>query len=133
SAPDAHPKETQVALRQGQRYVARLARFNMPPSPNPASALTCHGAATYLITGGLGGLGLLVARWFIEKGAKHLVLVGRSQPKPEAQRHLDPLAGLSVTDSGETPATVTVIQADVADYEQLARVLSRIDPRYPLR
>ena len=34
---------------------------------------------TYLVTGGLGGLGLKVARWLADRGAKHLVLVGRSE------------------------------------------------------
>ena len=34
--------------------------------------------ATYLITGGLGGLGLALARGLVERGARHLVLVGRS-------------------------------------------------------
>ena len=36
--------------------------------------------ATYLITGGLGDLGLLVAKFLADKGAKHLVLVGRKAP-----------------------------------------------------
>jgi len=37
---------------------------------------------TYLITGGRGGLGLLFARWLIERGARRLVLAGRT-PLPE--------------------------------------------------
>ena len=40
--------------------------------------------ATYLITGGLSGLGLLVAQWMAERGATHLVLLGRSEPSAEA-------------------------------------------------
>ncbi|HEV2132108.1 MAG TPA: zinc-binding dehydrogenase, partial [Longimicrobiaceae bacterium] len=36
--------------------------------------------ATYLITGGLGGVGLSVAQWLVEQGARSLVLVGRSAP-----------------------------------------------------
>ena len=34
--------------------------------------------SSYLITGGLGALGLKVAQWMVEQGAKHLVLMGRS-------------------------------------------------------
>ena len=34
-------------------------------------------AGSYLITGGLGGLGLKVAEWLAKQGAKHLVLAGR--------------------------------------------------------
>ena len=34
--------------------------------------------ATYLITGGLGGIGLIIARWLVNRGARHLILAGRS-------------------------------------------------------
>ncbi len=44
--------------------------------------------ATYLITGGLGNLGLLVAKFLADKGAKHLVLVGRKAPKIEVIEQL---------------------------------------------
>ncbi len=40
--------------------------------------ITIDGNARYLITGGLGGFGLKVAEWLVEKGARHLVLIGRS-------------------------------------------------------
>src|SRR4029453_527793 len=39
---------------------------------------------TCLITGGLGGLGLITARWMIGQGARHLVLMGRSAPSETA-------------------------------------------------
>ncbi len=41
---------------------------------------------TILITGGLGGFGLETARWLVERGARHLVLVGRSGAATEAAR-----------------------------------------------
>ena len=80
---------------------------------------------TYLITGGLGGLGLLVADWMVAHGARHLVLVGRSQPSAAAKRQL---ASLS-----EAGANIYVAQADVSNKEQLARVLANIDDKTPLR
>ncbi|MEZ4681398.1 MAG: KR domain-containing protein [Caldilineaceae bacterium] len=42
--------------------------------------LRIDGDGTYLITGGLGGLGLLTAKWLVNQGARHLLLVGRSAP-----------------------------------------------------
>ncbi len=81
--------------------------------------------ASYLITGGLSGLGLLVARWLVEQGAQHLVLVGRSQPKTDAQTQLAELAELG--------AQVTVAQADVTNLAQMEGVLARIDEAHPLR
>ena len=45
-------------------------------SPSPPSLLP-KPAGTYLVTGGLGSLGLEVAGWLVEKGARRLVLVSR--------------------------------------------------------
>jgi acyl transferase domain-containing protein/acyl-CoA synthetase (AMP-forming)/AMP-acid ligase II/NADPH:quinone reductase-like Zn-dependent oxidoreductase/acyl carrier protein/NADP-dependent 3-hydroxy acid dehydrogenase YdfG len=79
----------------------------------------------YLITGGFGGLGPRVAHWLVERGARHLVLIGRRPPEEVARAQLIELE--------EMGAEVIVALADVADREQLARVLSGLDARYPLR
>ena len=39
---------------------------------------------SYLITGGLGDLGLLVARWMVEQGARRLILLGRTKLPPRS-------------------------------------------------
>lgn len=118
----ARPHESQVAWRNGTRYVARLKRYQKHPPTSPKMLIRPD--ATYLITGGLGGLGLLVARWMAEQGATHLVLIGRGQPKPAAQQQLQEIAALG--------ATVTVAQADVGIRSQVADVLAQIDKAYPL-
>src|SRR5690606_3595598 len=41
--------------------------------------------ATYVITGGLGGIALVTARWLVEQGARHLVLAARRPPSAEAR------------------------------------------------
>ncbi|MCX7117671.1 MAG: SDR family NAD(P)-dependent oxidoreductase [Legionellales bacterium] len=46
--------------------------------PDLPSSLTLSGRASYLVTGGLSGLGLKTALWLVEKGARHLVLVGKT-------------------------------------------------------
>jgi hypothetical protein len=67
-------REDQIALRDQARYVARLVR----PAVKPHTSVTPVAPdATYLITGGLGGVGSTVARWFVERGARHLALIGR--------------------------------------------------------
>ena len=124
-APAAEAREAQLALRQERLHVARLRRFAWQPTESALGIVTGQASATYLITGGLGGLGLLVARWLVEQGARHLVLVGRSQPKAAMQRQLDQLAARGVT--------VRIAQADVADFAQMTHVLQTIDPRHPLR
>jgi myxalamid-type polyketide synthase MxaB len=74
--------------------------------------------SSYMITGGLGDLGLLVARWMVECGARHLVLVGRSAVKPAVRSQLDQLE--------LSGARVVVAQADVSNYEQVAQLLASV-------
>src|SRR6185295_10005747 len=54
--------------------------------------------ASYLVTGGLGGLGLACARLLAEEGAKHLILISRRSPSVEVSKILDELrsAGANV-------------------------------------
>lgn len=105
-------QESQVAFRHGERYVVRLMRAAAPT----AAPLTLDEAGSYLITGGLGGLGLLVAGWLAEQGAKHLVLVGRSAPSTTAQAFLAQLRQRGVA--------VQVIQADVSQAAAVAHMLA---------
>lgn len=79
--------------------------------------------ASYLITGGLGGVGLQVARWMVERGARHLVLIGRSGASAEAR------AVVSELERGD--AQVLVLQADVAQADQLACALETISNSMP--
>ncbi len=78
---------------------------------------------SYLITGGLGGLGLLTARFMVDRGARHLALLGRSAASPEAAEQISRLE--------EAGARVLVLQADVADSEEVARALAEIEARLP--
>ena len=82
-----------------------------------------RGDASYLITGGLGGLGLRVARWMVKRGARHLALVGRSAPSAEAQ------AAVGELERGG--AQVRVITADVSQAAELARALTAIRSTMP--
>lgn len=81
--------------------------------------------ASYLITGGLGDLGLLVAGWMVDHGARHLVLVSRRKPSAE---DLAKLAALEAR--GVQPK---LVRADVSNAEELGEVISSIDPALPLK
>jgi myxalamid-type polyketide synthase MxaB len=86
-------------------------------------ALSDTGA--YLITGGLGALGLEVARHLAGRGARHLLLVGRSEPSAQARAVIEELNGQGVS--------VTVARGDVADRAQLEQLLREARTRTPLR
>ena len=76
TAPDG---EHAVAFRSGARYIAQLAPLATPAQRVPVK-LRPSGA--YLVTGGLGGLGLRCARWLAERGARDIVLLGRTGLPP---------------------------------------------------
>ncbi|NEO42202.1 MAG: SDR family NAD(P)-dependent oxidoreductase [Moorea sp. SIOASIH] len=75
--------------------------------------------ASYLITGGMGGLGLLVARWMVSKGAKHLVLLGRRSPDDAVVKKL--------TELEQAGAKVVVEKADVSKWDSMQRVFENIN------
>ncbi len=75
-------REDQTAIRGGHRFAARLVRTR--PSP-VARRIEWRADATYLVTGGLGGLGLKVAGWLVGKGVRHVALIGRT-PLPPRER-----------------------------------------------
>jgi acyl transferase domain-containing protein len=76
AAPDG---EDQIAWRSTQRFTARLTRAGLP---EPKSA-RLQPDKTYLVTGGLGGLGLKIANWLARQGARHLTLIGRKSLPPQ--------------------------------------------------
>jgi acyl transferase domain-containing protein/NADPH:quinone reductase-like Zn-dependent oxidoreductase/acyl carrier protein len=103
----------QQAKHIGKVVISNNSEFSIPNSFN----------GTYLITGGLGGLGLLVADWLVQQGARHLVLVSRRAADAEINQRLQSLK--------QAGAEVMVVQADVADESQLANVLSTIKSSVP--
>lgn len=113
--------EQQVVWRNAMRYVARLQRRKTSSAKQEQISLSAD--ATYLITGGLGGLGLKLAGWMVQRGAKHVVLVGRRSPSASAR---EVISGLE-----EAGAQVRVVAADVSEPEQVARMLAEIAATMP--
>ncbi|SHF16707.1 type I polyketide synthase [Streptoalloteichus hindustanus] len=99
----ADSADDEVAWRSGQRFAHRLARV-------PAAPATTHlpvRAGAYVISGGLGGLGLATAGWLAEHGATRLVLSGRRKPSPDAETAIDDLRA--------NGTEVEVILGDIAE------------------
>ncbi len=105
--------EDAVALRGAARFVARLEPAPPPPGP---PRLDAEGA--YLVTGGLGALGLQVARLLATSGAGAVVLVGR---KGAAGLAAETLSGLE-----EHGARIIALRADCTDETAMRAVFARI-------
>jgi NADPH:quinone reductase-like Zn-dependent oxidoreductase/NADP-dependent 3-hydroxy acid dehydrogenase YdfG/SAM-dependent methyltransferase/acyl carrier protein len=115
-------------LRHSRHIGKVVVTFDEPPAvehlPRPAPL---DPEATYLITGGLTGLGAAIARHLAACGARHLALLGRRGPEtPGARELLDALA-----DSG---AQALAYAADLTDGHALDRVLRLVDTAgHPLK
>ncbi|MBP7964638.1 MAG: SDR family NAD(P)-dependent oxidoreductase [Caldilineaceae bacterium] len=96
----------------------------MPGATTPSghSSPALRGDGAYLITGGLGGLGLVIANWLVEQGVRHLVLTGRNPQGTEAIAKLK-----------QRGVTVQIVQADVAQADDVARLLQESQRLAPLR
>jgi acyl transferase domain-containing protein/NADPH:quinone reductase-like Zn-dependent oxidoreductase/NAD(P)-dependent dehydrogenase (short-subunit alcohol dehydrogenase family)/acyl carrier protein len=79
--------------------------------------------ATYLVTGGLGGLGLETACWMAGAGARNLVLMGRHAPDTKAKEVLNELIQRGVR--------IVVEKCDVSDEVELARLFDRMATSMP--
>lgn len=96
----------------------------LPVAPEAGEAIHLRQDGSYLVTGGLGGFGLALARWLVERGAGHLVLLGRQgAATPESRGAVEALrlAG----------ATVDVARVDVTQAEALARLLAEVRRERP--
>ncbi|HEX8403045.1 MAG TPA: type I polyketide synthase [Duganella sp.] len=131
--------EDQIAYRDGARHVLRLvdcapaARLPVPPR--------LRADASYLITGGLGALGLEVARWMTRHGAGHLVLIGREGLPPRAgwaalaPDHPAAHRVARVLEMEKLGAQVSVEALDISDRAALDAMLERrkAEARPPVR
>ncbi|NEO38509.1 MAG: SDR family NAD(P)-dependent oxidoreductase [Moorea sp. SIOASIH] len=79
--------------------------------------------ASYLITGGLGALGLEVAQWMVSEGAKYIVLTGRRSPNETAQKIIEELEAAG--------ASVSVLLGDISTQESVIKILEGISASLP--
>ena len=121
--------EDQIALRNGRRFALRV----VADSDNDArvAPYAWRRDAAYLITGGLGEVGLTIAKAMVAAGARRLILIGRTPLPPR-----DTWASLPPDDAAaprvaairaleQAGAAVHVAALDVGDEEALRGFLAR--------
>ncbi|MEM7532858.1 MAG: SDR family NAD(P)-dependent oxidoreductase, partial [Chloroflexota bacterium] len=110
-----------LRLMQQAAYVGKLVltipSTNAGTEPAPLCSATVQSDGSYLITGGLGGLGLRVAQWLADQGAQKLVLSSRrGEPKETEQPMIDALTAQGVE--------VLTVAADVANGDDVQKLIS---------
>ena len=123
----AQDAEDQIAIRDHTMFVPRL---------RPSSSLTqsfptkLTPDATYVVTGGAGALGRIVATYLAERGARHIALLSRSEipPRdqwsllPEDHRHHETVNAIRKIE--HLGAQVTTASVDITDADQVKSWLS---------
>jgi phthiocerol/phenolphthiocerol synthesis type-I polyketide synthase D len=99
---DSPAGEDVIAWRQERRYVERLTRATLDEGQREAVVRV---DGSYIVTGGLGGLGMAVTRWLVQRGAGRLILNGRTEPSDGQQRDLADLA---------SRAEIVFVRGDIA-------------------
>lgn len=110
----------EIYYQEGQRYTRRLIPHD--PIGREDRSLPIREKGVYLITGGLGGLGLVFAHYLIRKARATLLLTGRSplsSAKREKIKYLKSLGG-----------RVHYYKADVSVEKEVKRLISRIKSRF---
>ena len=132
----AENDEDQLAFRGDFSYVLRLLPCQGSANLRP---MQIRNDGSYLITGGLGAIGLKVASWLAAHGARHLVLLGRTglpdlasveqlAPGSDERKRLEAIRALE-----ESGVQVRVVKADVSNLNQMTRVFEDIaGSGYPL-
>ncbi|BBN55566.1 polyketide synthase [Pseudomonas chlororaphis subsp. aurantiaca] len=113
--------ESEIRYIEGSRQVARLATLACEPVDQTQTVFQAD--RSYLITGGLGAIGLSLADLIIERGGRHLVLVARSA---DAQRLQPQLARWQAMG-----ASVLVRPCDLTVQAQLTELFEEIDRNLP--
>ena len=106
--------EEHVVYRHGKRYIPRL----LPTVLQHDAPKKIHANATYLITGGLGGIGFQTAEWLVKQGARHIILCGRQTAKPSIRQKITALKNEGIT--------LITLQIDIAVQSEVETIFECI-------
>jgi acyl transferase domain-containing protein/NADPH:quinone reductase-like Zn-dependent oxidoreductase len=118
---DSTVREDQLALRDQAVHVPRLTRCAGQPIATPP---VLRDDATYLVTGGLGSIGLEIAGYLAAHGARRLMLIGRHSPSDAAQQRIDVL-------SEQFGCESRIIAADVGNPHDVAHLMATVQTELP--
>lgn len=121
--------EVFTAWRGGRRWLRRLERVLPPAGPGEIRA-----KGTYLITGGTGGIGLVLAEWLAETTGARVLLTSRSAPSREMlEGTTDPrhqALSQAVARIESKGGEVLLAKADASDRLQMAKAIAAAEARW---
>jgi acyl transferase domain-containing protein/acyl carrier protein len=130
--------DTMVAYRRGQRFIRNFTEVKLPPQTSDSIALRQQGV--YLITGGFGGIGKMVAAHLASQVKAKLILLGRTvlperaqwesivQQLPESDEVVARIK--TALELEQTGAEVLVLTADVTNEAQMRTSIEFAEQRF---
>ncbi|XP_076014160.1 phthioceranic/hydroxyphthioceranic acid synthase-like [Genypterus blacodes] len=80
--------------------------------------------AVYIVAGGLSGLGFETVKFISQKGGEQIIILSRSKPTPDVQKEINNV-------EKQCGSSITSMECDISVSEQVRRVISAIDQKYP--
>ncbi|KAJ5094368.1 hypothetical protein N7456_010229 [Penicillium angulare] len=107
----------QVAEHSGKVVVEMNPDDSVPVVSSMSPSISFPGDSSYVIVGGLGGIGQSTARWMADRGARYLIILSRSGANNNAAIEL-------VEELEQRGVVVEAPRCDIADYDSLSSLLS---------
>lgn len=116
---DSVISEREIAYRNGVRYTPSIIHSSLDMSPNRQNLLKTN--ATYLISGGMGGIGQVITELLLQNYNSMVIVIGSKKKSEINQEHLDALSKLG---------NFEYHCVDITDYNQITSFKKEfIDPR----
>ena len=109
-------KDLEVSYRDSTRFLPYFKPSILNTKDKDKDKYQYNSKGYYIISGGLGGLGLTFAKHLVKHGAKHLILLGRSGKTPLIEDKINCLESLG--------AEVIIVKCDVGNKQQLFNTLN---------
>lgn len=121
--------EEAFRLMQSGRHTGKIVLTThdddqVPVIPRGVKPIEFDPNFSYLLSGGLGGLGRSIAEWMVDHGARHLIFLSRSgAAKPEAQKTLAQLI--------KAGAHAVAYSCDVTNSNQVKVTIAKAQQEFP--
>ncbi|MBD2253940.1 SDR family NAD(P)-dependent oxidoreductase [Nostoc parmelioides] len=116
-------KEREVAYRHGQRLMPRLEKIDF--TSKPKSPIVFKQGGTYLITGGLGGIGVEIASYLLKHYQARLLLVGRTTLIGQEQEDVLTQRQKAYQEITQLGGEVIYEAVDICDLKQLQIIVEK--------